>query len=385
MNNFVYDIRTKVYFGKGQISNLGEIVASYGKKALLVYGGGSIKKTGLYDDAVRFLSEAGVEIVELSGVEPNPRIETVRKGVEICRANGVDVIVPIGGGSTIDCSKVIAGSVSYQGDAWDIVLDPGKVVSCVPIVTALTLAATGSEMDDVAVISDMQKNEKLATAHHDFRPMASIMDPAYTFSVSPYQTASGTADIMSHIMENYFSKDEGYMQDRLAEALLRTCVRFGKQAVEHPEDYEARANLMWASSWAINGLLALGKGCPWSVHPMEHELSAFYDITHGVGLAILTPHWMEYVLDDTTVDKFVDFAVNVWQIQASADKFETAREGIRKTKEYFLSMGIPMTLREVGIDEEYFDIMAEKASKALQGGYRDLSPEDVKKIFTAAL
>ena len=386
MENFIYDIKTKIYFGKGSISHLSEAVRPYGKKALLVYGGGSIKRIGLYDEAVKQLEEAGVSIVELSGVQSNPKIESVREGVRLCRENDVDVVVAIGGGSTIDAAKVIAGSVSYEGDPWDIVLDAGKVVSVLPIISVLTLTATGSEMDVFAVISDMEKNEKWGTGHPDFRPKASILDPTYTFSVSAYQTAAGTADMMSHIMENYFSNVEGYMQDRMAEALLSTCVKYGIMAVKEPENYEARANLMWCGSWAINDLLNLGKPCAWSVHPMEHELSAFYDITHGVGLAILTPHWMERVLDDQSVDKFVELACNVWHVDATGKgKFEVAREGIRRTADYFRSMGIPMTLHEVGIDETYFDIMAQKACEGMKGAYRELSAADVKAIFKAAL
>lgn len=187
-------------------------------------------------------------------------------------------------------------------------------------------------------------------------------------------------------MENYFSNTKGYMQDRMAEALLKTCVKYGIMAVHEPQNYEARANLMWTGSWAINDLLNLGKPCAWSVHPMEHELSAFYDITHGVGLAILTPHWMNYVLDDDSVDKFVEFACNVWHVSAEGkDRFEIAKEGIRCTSEYFASMGIPMSLKEVGIDETHFDAMAQKASDGMKGAYRELTPQDVKKIYQAAL
>ena len=386
MERFTYDIKTKIYFGEGEIAHLGEAVSACGKKALVVYGGGSIKRNGIYDDAMKYLREAGIAVVELSGVEPNPRIETVRKGVDLCRREAVEVVVAIGGGSTIDAAKVIAGSVSYEGDAWDIVLDASKVVSVLPIVSVLTLAATGSEMDTFAVISDMQKNEKWGTGHPDFRPVASILDPTYTYSVSAYQTAAGTADMMSHIMENYFSNESGYMQDRVAEALLQTCVEYGVKAVKEPCNYDARANLIWTGSWAINDLLCLGKPVAWSVHPMEHELSAFYDITHGVGLAILTPHWMEYVLDDTTVEKFAQLARNVWHVSPhETDLYQVARAGIKCTADYFKAMGIPMTLREVGIDETHFDEMAKKASEGMEGAYRELSPEDVKAIYQAAL
>ncbi len=385
MENFVYSIPTKIYFGKGQICHIGEIVSDYGKKALLVYGGGSIKRNGIYDDVVKYLKESNVSWCELSGVEPNPRITTVRKGVELCRKENIDVIVPIGGGSTIDCAKVIAGAVTYPNDAWDIVLDPSKIVSVLPIVSVLTLSATGSEMDTFAVISNMETNDKIGTGHEDMRPKASILDPSYTYSVSAYQTAAGTADIMSHILECYFSNVEGYLQDRMAEGLLKTCIEYGVKAVQHPNDYEARANLMWTSSWAINNFIKLGKDVAWTVHPMEHQLSAYYDITHGVGLAILTPHWMKYVLNENTVAKFKEYGVNVWGIDSEKDPFEIAEEAIQKTKDYFLAMGIPMTLKEVGIeDEKYFDVMAEKAAADLKGAYVELTKEDVKKIYQMA-
>lgn len=385
MENFVYSIPTKIYFGKGQICHIGEIVSDYGKKALLVYGGGSIKRNGIYDDVVKYLKESNVSWCELSGVEPNPRITTVRKGVELCRKENIDVIVPIGGGSTIDCAKVIAGAVTYPNDAWDIVLDPSKIVSVLPIVSVLTLSATGSEMDTFAVISNMETNDKIGTGHEDMRPKASILDPSYTYSVSAYQTAAGTADIMSHILECYFSNVEGYLQDRMAEGLLKTCIEYGVKAVHHPDDYEARANLMWTSSWAINNFIKLGKDVAWTVHPMEHQLSAYYDITHGVGLAILTPHWMKYVLNENTVAKFKEYGVNVWGIDSEKDPFEIAEEAIQKTKDYFLAMGIPMTLKEVGIeDEKYFDVMAEKAAADLKGAYVELTKEDVKKIYQMA-
>ena len=385
MENFVYSIPTKIYFGKGQICHIGEIVSDYGKKALLVYGGGSIKRNGIYDDVVKYLKESNVSWCELSGVEPNPRITTVRKGVELCRKENIDVIVPIGGGSTIDCAKVIAGAVTYPNDAWDIVLDPSKIVSVLPIVSVLTLSATGSEMDTFAVISNMETNDKIGTGHEDMRPKASILDPSYTYSVSAYQTAAGTADIMSHILECYFSNVEGYLQDRMAEGLLKTCIEYGVKAVQHPDNYEARANLMWTSSWAINNFIKLGKDVAWTVHPMEHQLSAYYDITHGVGLAILTPHWMKYVLNENTVAKFKEYGVNVWGIDSEKDPFEIAEEAIQKTKDYFLAMGIPMTLKEVGIeDEKYFDVMAEKAAADLKGAYVELTKEDVKKIYQMA-
>ena len=298
MENFIYSIPTTIYFGKGQIEHVSQAVRPYGKKALIVYGGGSVKKNGIFDRVTEILEHEGIAWEELGGVEPNPRIETVRKGAEFCKAGNIEVVLPIGGGSTIDCAKIIAAGALYDGDAWDLVLDGKKIQAALPIVAVLTLAATGSEMDTAAVISDMASNNKLGTKSEHIRPKAAIMDPSYTETVNAWHTAAGTADIMSHILESYFSNAEGYMQDRMAEGLLKTCIQFGIRAVEHPDDYEARANLMWAGSWAINDFLKLGKLVPWSVHPMEHELSAYYDITHGAGLAILTPHWMRHVLNN---------------------------------------------------------------------------------------
>ncbi|MEG2018074.1 MAG: iron-containing alcohol dehydrogenase [Clostridium sp.] len=387
MNNFNYSIPTKVYFGKGKIKNLGRIAKSYGEKALLVYGGGSIKSNGIYDAAVEKLKEAEVQFVELSGVEPNPRITSVEAGVKLCRENKVDMIIPIGGGSTIDCAKAIAAAVYYEGDSWDIVKDCSKITKALPIISILTLAATGSEMDAFAVISNMDTNEKLGMGHELLKPQASILDPEYTFTVSKYQTAAGTADIMSHIFEAYFTTNEGtYLPDRMAEAMLKTCIKYGPIAMEDPENYEARANLMWTSSLAINGLISFGKTGEWSVHGMEHELSAFYDITHGVGLAILTPHWMRYVLNDNTLEKFTEYGVNVWDIDKSLDKKEIANLAIDKTAEFFKTMGIPTTLREVGIDEEKLEIMAQQAVRfGMEDCFVPLKAKDVLSIFKAAL
>lgn len=386
MKNFHYSIKTEIYFGKGEIKRLGEAVKAYGDRALFLYGGGSIKKIGLYDEAMKILKENNIEVFELSGVEPNPRITTVREGVKLCRENNVEVIIPIGGGSTIDCGKAIAAGVFYEGDAWDIVENPGKIEKALPIVSVLTLAATGSEMDAFAVISNLETNEKLGLGHESLKPKVSILDPEYTYSVSKYQTAAGTADIMSHIFEAYFTKEEGaYLQNRMAEALLKTCIKYGKIAVENPEDYEARANLMWASSLGINGLLSYGKSGGWSVHPMEHELSAYFDITHGVGLAILTPHWMKHVLNDETLDKFVEYGVNVWDIDKNLRKEEISAKAIEMTSDYFKSLGIPMTLREVGIEEEKLEEMAKQAVRfGLDDCFVPLKMEDVLKIFKSA-
>ena len=386
MYNFTFHVPTRIHFGEGQISHLTELAES-GKKVLMVYGGGSIKRAGIYDKAVELLTGAGLEVFELSGIEPNPRIESVRKGVEICKAEGIDMVLAVGGGSTIDASKAIAAGAKYDGDAWDLVLDRTKIKAALPIYSVLTLAATGSEMDFFAVISDLTKNEKWGTGVPCMAPTMSILDPTYTYSVPPKQTAAGTADMMSHTMENYFTMVKGAdLQQRFGEALLKTAVKYGPIALAEPEYYDARANLMWVSSHAINGLCSAGSAPAWCIHPMEHELSAFYDITHGEGLAILTPVWMEYVLSDETKDVFAMFARNVFDVEET-DDMEAAKKGIECLKKFFFeTMKIPANLRAVGIeDEEFFEVMAEKAAPLCQNAFVALSKEDIVNIYKAAL
>lgn len=385
MDNFVYDIPTTIYFGKNQIQLLGDVVHRYGTRALLVYGGGSIKKNGIYEQAAKIFGSAEIKFWELAGVEPNPGIETVRRGVQICRENDIQVIVPVGGGSVIDCGKVVAAGACYAGDAWELVEDGGKIQQALPIIPVLTLAATGSEMDSDAVISDTGRNRKQGTSSPWMLPKVSFMDPTYTESVNAWQTACGTADIMSHTLENYFSNQRAYLQERLAEAILKTCIEFGPKAISDPHDYEARANLLWAGSWACNGFLKLGKSVRFSVHAIEHQLSAHYGITHGAGMAILTPHWMRYVLDDTSVQRFREYGINVWGISEQLEPFAAAKEAIRQTAEFLKSLGLPGTLTEAGIGDEKFSIMAEAAAARMKGTYRDLSKEQIEDLYRKAL
>ncbi|MDR3643976.1 MAG: iron-containing alcohol dehydrogenase [Clostridia bacterium] len=386
MDNFYFHIPTEVYFGKGQIGQLGPAVKRLGTRALLVYGGGSIKKTGLYQTVQAIFGQNVIDCVELGGVEPNPRIETVRRGVSLCRQHKTDVIVAVGGGSVIDCAKVISTAVGYDGDAWDLALNPGLITGALPVITVLTMAATGSEMDHFAVISDMKTNNKAGIASQMFYPRVSILDPEYTFTVPKEQTAAGVADIMSHLLENYFSFVSGAaVQRRLAEALLKICIQYGPIAYREPENYEARANIMWASSLAIDGITSRGVNVSSSAHPMEHQLSGYYDITHGVGLAILTPHWMRYVLSEKTLRNFVEYGVNVWGIDVGRPPMEIANEAIQKTGDFWRSLGLPSTLHEVGINEEHFGVMAEKAAPLLKGAFCPLAADDVRAIFRAAL
>ena len=386
MYNFSFYVPTRIHFGKGQISHLTEMKES-GSKVLLVYGGGSIKRNGIYDTAMGLLKEAGLTVYELPGVEPNPRIQTVRKGVELCKAEGIDMVLAIGGGSTIDCAKAVAAGTYYDGDTWDLVLDRTLIKKALPVYSVLTLSATGSEMDGFAVISDLTKNEKWGTGNDVTKPKMSILDPTYTFSVSKKQTAAGTADMMSHTFENYFSFEQGAdVQKGFAESLLKVMIKYGPIALAEPENYDARANLMWAASHAINGLVAAGSAPAWCIHPMEHELSAFYDITHGEGLAILTPVWMEYILDEKTAPYFAAYGRNVWDIQ-EADDMQAAKQAIAKTKSFFFeTMGLPANLRAVGItDDKNFAAMAAKAAKACKKAFVPLSEQDIINIFNAAL
>lgn len=385
MNNFDLYLNTHVFFGREAASNIPQNINCYGNRVLMVYGGGSIFKNGVYEEVTTILQNGGIEYIELGGIDPNPRIASVREGAKICKENNIDVVLAVGGGSTVDCAKAIAAAACYSGDAWDLVLDKSKVTKALPIFVVLTVAATGSEMDCGAVISNPETKDKYDFDSPWMRPSCAFMDPTHTFTVPKKQTAAGTVDIMSHVLEAYFSRAQGFMQDRIAEALLKTCIVNGNVALDNPTDYDARANLMWASSWAINGLTSCGKGQAWSVHQIEHMLSGYYDITHGVGLAILTPVWMEYVLDESSVDKFAEYAKNVWDVDDN-DKWNAAREGIRKTRECFTSWGMPTKLSELDIDDRYFRDMAQKAAvRGLDSAYKPLFERDIVNILKRSL
>lgn len=386
MNNYEYCVPTDIRFGKGQVECLAKEIGKHGKKVLLVYGGGSIKKSGLYDKIYEVLKD--FEIFELSGIEPNPKLSSVKQGAQICKEQNVDVVLAVGGGSSIDASKHIACAAFYDGDPWDLVLNKSLVTKALPIFTVLTICATGSEMNPGAVISNEYTKEKLEINHPFLYPTLSVCDPTYLFTLPKMQTAAGTADIISHIFEQYFQPNDGaYITDRLSEAALKTCFQYGPVAIEEPTNYEARSNLMWTSSIALNHLFTFGKGGAWSVHPIEHELSAFYDITHGVGLAILTPAWMRYVLSDETVGRFAMYARNVWDV-AKEDDYEAANEGIHLTELFFKKMGLPATLTEIGLDDSQFAIMASEAvrtSGLSTRAYVKLNASDVEQIYRNCL
>jgi hypothetical protein len=390
MQDFIFQNKTKVYFGKDQLGHLGKEISRFGKKVLMVYGGGSIKKIGLYDKVMKELEKEGMIVFELGGVEPNPHHTTVNKGAQICKKESIDVLLAVGGGSTIDATKGIAAAAKYEGDdVWDLVTHKASVSETLPIVTVLTLAATGSEMDGGCVISNVETNEKFGYFGPDNHPDVSFLDPSNTFTVSAYQTASGSADIMSHVFDvAYFSKqDEMDMLIRMQEEVLKTVVKYAPVAVKTPDDYEARANLMWASSWALNDFLYSGLSQATVCHMMEHELSAFYDITHGHGLAILTPRWLTYILDEETAPRIKRFGVNVLGVDATLSLMDGAKEAIRALEEFFFNtLGLKPTLTDLGIDDRNFAAMAKKACRNdVLHGFTDLTPEDVEKIFRMCL
>ena len=387
MQNFDYLTPTRLIFGKDVIENLPEVMAQYGKKILLTYGGGSIKKIGLYDKVKELLS--GFEIIELYGIQPNPKYDpSVLEGVKLCKENDIDVILSVGGGSVLDCSKAIAAGAKYDGDPWDLISYKVKAQSALPIVDIITLAATGSEYDCGGVISRTETNDKIGYVDPVLYPVVSFLDPTYTFTVSKKQTAAGCADAMNHIMEQYFCEDSTMLNDGFMEAGLKSLMVNAKKCIENPEDYNARAEMMLTCTYGCNGIYALGNSqTGWPCHGMEHALSAYYDITHGEGLAIITPRWMKHILSEKTVDRFVKYGVNVFSIDSNLDKFEIAEKAIQATYDFFLSIGIPMHLREVGIDESRIDEMAHHVAEneGLENAWAPLLEKDIAEIFTASL
>ena len=389
MYNFMFENTTRVYFGD-HMDQLGETLKQYGNKVLLTYGGGSIKKNGLYDKVIDLLKAADMTVYELTGIEPNPRHTTVNKGAAICKQEGIDVILAVGGGSTIDASKAMAAATFYEGDdVWDLVTRKAPVTNALPLVTILTLAATGSEMDMGGVISNIETNEKYGLMHPSMRPRVSFLDPANTYTVPAFQTACGSVDIMAHLFDvMYFSKKPKMaMLQGMMEELLRTVYKYAPIAIAEPENYDARANLMWASSWALNDFMNTGSFEGTANHAIEHELSAFYDITHGLGLAIVIPRWMSYILDETNAQQFSDFGVNVLGLESPLNPMDGARAAIDQLSDfYFNVLGLQSSLSELEINDEHFREMARKACRGgLMKGFKDLSVEDVEKILRMCL
>jgi hypothetical protein len=379
MLNFEYHIPTEIIFGKNQITKLSSRVDNY-NNILFVWGGGSIKRIGVYDKVIEALS--GKTYHELSGIKPNPRLTSVKKGIEICRENNVDLILAAGGGSVLDCAKAIAAGVYYPGEVWDLFLRKAAIKKALPLGTVLTLAASASEINQSAVITNQETNQKLSVTSNLLRPNFSILYPTYTMTVPKNHTAAGIVDIMSHIFEHYFDPTKGaYLQDRLAEGLLKTCIHYGPLVLKNPTDYEARANIMWAGSFALGGLISYGKQGDFATHKIAHQVGAVYDLSHGICIAILLPNWMKYVMNED-MDKFVELARNIWGMSQNRNKKEAANSGIQKTREFFCSLGMPMAFSEVNIDEEKFEKIAEKAVYFGEiGSFKKLKKEDVLAIL----
>jgi len=384
MEDFIFNIPTKIFFGRNSLSKLGKLIQN--KRVLLSYGGGSIKKSGLYNKITKILDISNCYYRELSGIKPNPRVASVRQGIEICQKNELNFILAVGGGSVIDASKAISRGFHYDGDPWEMIKNAHEVKQAIPLGCVLTLSATGTEMNPNAVISNEKTMEKIPTYSNKQKPAFAILNPELTYGVSKYQTSAGIVDIFSHILEQYFSHVKGCdVQDSLAESLLRVCIKYAPIALSKPKNYDARANLMWSGTLALNGLLCAGKLGDWASHKIEHGVSAISDVTHGVGLAIIIPHWMRYVLDDKTEFKFAQYGRNVWSLMGSDS--EIAKEAISKSADFFLSLGMPKTLSSLGIKKQDLKIMANKTMLGGKfiGEFKKLKEKDVFCILEQAL
>ncbi len=387
MQNFNYCTPTRLIFGEGVIKDLPEVMSHYGKKILLTYGGGSIKKIGLYDKVLELLK--GYEIYELPNIMPNPKYDpSVLDGVRMCKQHNIDVILSVGGGSVLDCSKAIAGGAKYDGEPWDLITYKAETKDALPIVDIITLAATGSEYDAGGVISRTETNDKTCYSDSHLYPKVSFLDPTYTFTVSKKQTSAGIADAMNHIFEQYFCEDSTILNDGFMEAGLKSLMINGRKCIDNPEDYNARAEMMLVCTYGCNDIYSLGNSqSGWPCHGMEHALSAYYDITHGEGLAIITPRWMKHILSEKTVDRFVKYGINVFGIDRSLDKMDIANKAIDETYKFFESINIPMHLKDVGIDESRIETMAKHVAdnEGLENAWAPLLQEDIAAIFRASL
>lgn len=386
MYDFHYYNPVRIYFGKDQVNQLKEAVAPYGPRILLVYGGGSIKRTGLYDRVLSQLREAGKTVFELPGVMPNPRTEKVYEGIELCRRENIDFLLAVGGGSVIDCCKAIAVGAKTDRDFWQTFFINGEpAADAIPLGTILTIPATGSEMDMSAVITNWATSEKNNYDSPLIYPRFSILDPTLTFTLPKNQMTNGIVDTMSHIFELYFSPpDEDNVTDYLAEGLLRALIRAARAAMADPTDYDARADLMWTSSVALCGMLNNGKKTDWASHCIEHPISALFDVAHGAGLAVVHPNYLEYVRSCAPA-KFARFAQRVWEVDpAGKSQDELAAEGIRRVKAFFRELGAPATLAELGVGEADIDRIADLTDLSCWS-YKPLTREDVVNILRMAL
>ncbi len=360
MLDFIYYAPTKVFFGRDKHLEVGEIIKNYGfKKIMMQYGKESIKKIGLYDAVMKSLSENGIEVIEMGGVEPNPKLDFVREAVKVAKAESVEMILAVGGGSAIDSAKYTAAGAVADCDVWDFPTRKNEVKEALPIGTILTLSAAGSEMSGNAVVTNIEENMKRGYGCDSFRCLFSILNPELTYSVSKYQTACGIVDIMAHTMERYFTPiDPTPLTDGIAESLLRTVIASGRVLMDNPRDYEARADIMWASSLSHNNLTSCGRSPFLAVHQLEHALSGEYDeVAHGAGLAVLYPAWARYVYKNN-IPRFAQFARNVWGVTETDDE-KAAADGIERMSEFFNFIGMPSKIRDFGIPEGMSDRFAE--------------------------
>jgi len=387
MINFKFYNPAKIIFGKKTEESVAKEIKALGKsRVLLVYGGGSIKKYGLYDTVVNKLKEENIFFCELSGVKPNPRLSLVYEGIKLCRENQIDFILAVGGGSVIDTAKGISAGVSYDGDVWDLFLGKGKHKDTLPIGSILTIAAAGSETSNSCVITKEEGQEKRSYNTLDFIPKFAIMNPELTYTLPEYQTACGCSDILAHLMERYFTQVTCVdYTDRLLEASMRTIIDYAPLAMKEPNNYDYRAEIMWLGSLAHNGLLNTGRIGDWGSHRIEHELSGIYDIAHGAGLSIIFPAWLKYVYKEN-IDRFVQFAVRVFDVNLPMEnKKEIVKEGINKLEEFYRRLQLPVYLHEVNIGDEHFKEMAEKCCKyGPVGEFKKMYAPDVEAVYNLA-
>lgn len=389
MNNFTFYSPTFFVFGKNTENEAGKYVKRFGgSKVLIHYGKGSVVRSGLLDRVKKSLNNEGVEYVELGGVMPNPRSGLVYEGIELCRQEKVDFILALGGGSAIDSAKAIAAGVKYNGDFWDF-FEGKPIEEALPVGTVLTIAAAGSEGSGDTVITKEEGMLKRGAGSDVLRPVFSILNPELTQTLPAYQTACGATDIMAHVFERYFTNTkEVEITDRLCEAVLLTMIKEVPRAIAEPDNYDARANIMWAGMVAHNNLLGVGRDQDWSSHAIEHELSALYDVAHGAGLAVVFPAWMTYVMKHD-INRFAQIAVRVWGCEMNfANPEETAKEGIKRFKEFLRSIGMPVTFKELGAREEDIPFMVEKlglGENGTLGSFVPLKSKDVEQIYRLAL
>lgn len=380
--NFTYYNPTKIYFGKDAISNLSEELANYGKNILLLYGKNSIKKIGLYDKVIKILNSCGKNIVELAGIKPNPSYAQVLEGGRLVRENKIDLILAVGGGSVIDCAKAISVSAYAQGDAWQRYWIDFESVDneIVPVGTILTMTGTASEMNGGSVITNEKVTIKTGRVYEpEVYPKFSILNPEYTYTVPQKQMVSGVFDIMSHLMEQYFSGNDDNTTDYVIEAVMTSLINSARKAIKNPEDYEARSNIMWCATLGLNTVTGLSKTQDWEVHNIEHQLGAYTDCPHGLGLAVISMPYYRYIYKDG-IDKFVRFAENVWKVDADGKtKDEIALEGIACLENFAKELGIPLTLCELGATEEMLEKIANSAYEG--GGYKHMTHEDILNVL----